>query len=302
MIHRFIHQQNGQQDILVDDLEDGTGTDKLARFRRHNVYIPYNRKYFDGNGNLVEDTSTAGFLDLPLTSDVELSLEGGTLKGLKDDGLVSEVTYSPSDTEAPSITSAEHDDDAGSTEAFEVAFTISDGTGGATGDYTITINGTAHTETDSNGNSDESSTLATNLASAIDSGSESSVVSASASGSTVTVTSDVLETPFTYSSSTTDAGGSITETVTHTGKVIINGERFTSISPFSTVITLTDTGNTSVDITESDISGDANSKLDQTVIVISASLHGLGNTSGDVDEVTVRANDKTDSSAVASLS
>lgn len=91
---------------------------------------------------------------------------------------------------------------------FRVLVTIRDGVGGEAGDsYSIQINESLFTVEDTTPSTSDSSTIATNLASEINSGPEP--VTASASGAVVEVRADDRTAKFSYEVSTTDSDGYI---------------------------------------------------------------------------------------------
>lgn len=296
MKYRLVHQQAELGPMLVDDIEDGLPREELGVYFKQDVYIPYYFQSF-GNGEVVVDETRNGFVDLVPSDKVELSRDRGTIKGLEDAGLISVVEFTESDLDAPSISTAEFDSAASTTDAFEADFQIVDETTN-TGDYEITLNGSTFTETDSTGGADDSTTIATNLAATIDADPD---FDASAVGDTITVSTSDLSQTFTHSTNVTDTGGAINTTVASTGRVVITGTNFLSLSPDVSSVTIRDdSSGEEVELIESDVLGDSG-VFNDTTIVVRGTTHGLGSATGDVESVDVTADTQTDSSAVSEV-
>ena len=299
--YRVIHQQTEEGEILIDDIEQGLPNEPFGFLKKQQVYIPYNFKSFNvkssGQVELNVDRSRPGFVDFVQTDDVRKSVSKGDISGLQDDNKVSVVDIQPGDLDPPSISSFTHDADGSQTNAWVVTVTVSDGSS-ATGDYTTTLNGTDFTASDTDAASDNSASLATDLRDAINGGSEP-VTASKPSPNKVEIVADDLTSPFTHSVSTTDADGSISETVADTGLVVVEGSNFESTDPDVTSILLSD-GTIDKEFTESEVESSSGAyfsgDVTETLIAVPDSLHGFGNTAGTLDSVEVTADTQTDRS------
>ena len=300
MRYRLIHNQGVQGKLYIDDIESGLPNEKFGISRKQPVYIGYYYQYFDQGGYLQVDKSRPGYIDLVPSDKVELSRKKGTIAGMEDAGWLTVVEISDALLGAPSISTATFDGDGSQTEAYEVAFTVTDDAS-AGDDFTITINGSASTYSDAVAGADPGE-VADQLAAAVNgNGTVNSDVTAVSDGvDTVTVTTDEIGTTFTFSSSTTGTG-SITETVTDTGRLVITGTKLNSTAPLlSKIVVRDDSSSEEVELTEDDIIADGGEFTDTRVVIL-GTTHGLGSASGDVESVDVTADGQTATSAVTEL-
>jgi hypothetical protein len=307
--YRLIHTQNTEGKLLVSDIDQGLPNERFGIYRKQEVYVPYYRLSTNvapsGEVTVSEDRNHAGFVDLVKTDKVRESVANGVISELETQNFLNKVEFVDSDLDEPTISSAKFDDGT-STEVFEFDVTITDGTSVAE-DYEVTINNANITSTtisftDPTAGADESSTIASGLASNINgNGTVSSEVEANASGSTLTITTLKEDTPFTVSVNATDPDGSISSSEVATGRVIVTGTDFNSVEPFDAQITIEDTSSgESVTFTQTEVTGNSGLYSDTTIVVLN-SQHSLGTSSGDVEDVTVSANNKTDSSSVTDV-
>jgi hypothetical protein len=109
---RLIHAQTVQGPILVDDIDDGLPNKGAHRLGSTGDPRAYKR---DGYANepkqpcYVRRTKAGeplipGYIDLRLTTRVVHSRDGGKIRGLLNAGLITSLTFSPSDLTAPVIT------------------------------------------------------------------------------------------------------------------------------------------------------------------------------------------------------
>lgn len=85
------------------------------------------------------------------------------------------------------------------------------------------------------------------------------------------------------------------------GSVDVSGTKFLSTDPYESTITITDDSDgESVTFTTSEVIAGGGT-FTETTIMVPASLHGLGDATGDVENVVVTADTKTDSSAVTEV-
>ena len=302
---RLVHQGTTDDYYVLADIDSANTSDDPFDFYRHQGhYLPrYETKFV--NGEVVVDTTKDGFVDLVLSDKVQLSREQGVIKGLEDQGLISVTELSPGELSAPTITSATFDGDGSETEAYEVDFQIVDETTND-GDYEITLtveggSAATFTTTDSNVGSagvDDSAAIAADLQGKIDADPN---FDATVSTDTVTVTSADIGKYFAYSTNVTDTNGAINDTVVNTGRIVIRGTEFTSVSPDTTsVLVRDDSSGEEVTVSETTITGDGGQVTDTEIVVLGSS-HGLGTATGDVESVDVTADQQTDTSATTEL-
>jgi hypothetical protein len=116
---RLIHQQTVQGAILVDDIDDGlpnksyhrlgSTADPKAYVRDGTIDKPKQNCYVPRTRTAEGFPLIAGYIDLDETSRV-LSSEGrGKIKGLRDAGYISTVSFVAADLAAPVVTQAEID-------------------------------------------------------------------------------------------------------------------------------------------------------------------------------------------------
>lgn len=301
-------QQTNGQEIMVTELNHGLPRKPHERLRKQPMYIPYNHKFFANNG-VTTDTNFAGFKDFVPTDEFVQSEANGQISGLKSSSHLSSTSYAEGDLQAPSISNIKHD--TSTTEEYAIAVTIDDD-GSNTGDWDITITNanisdTKVTYTDSSSTS-SSKTIADGLASAIDGNSTlSSEVSTSTSGNassaTLTLETKKEATPFSVVSlSSADTPDTFSQSTVATGRVIIEGSRLTSVNPFESEFTLIDTGNNSKTFTATEVSNASSGLVSQSTVVVPNGLHGMGSSTGDVDEVSVQTQDPNDNKTASNAS
>jgi len=124
---RLIHSQSQDGDLLINDIEDGTPRRPFDDYYKQDVYVTFNRKFFNGDGLVEVDETQPGFIDLVPSDDVLLSREDGVIAGLEAAGLITVVDVATGALAAPTIATADQD--------------TSDATD-ATNDYRVEIAGT----------------------------------------------------------------------------------------------------------------------------------------------------------------
>lgn len=307
--YRILHQQSEDGPMIIDDIPAGSDNRPHGDFQKQEVYVPYYLQRVtvasSGQVTINEDRNFEGFVDLVKSDDVEKSIDNGTINGLQSQGYVSVIDIQQGDLDSPSINNAKFDT-SGTSEEYEVDVTVNDGSSVAE-DYEITIDNsdissTQISYTDQTAGSKTSSNIASGLASAINNDSTlSGNVTASASSDVVNITTDKEDTPFTVSLNVTSQDGGMTQSTVATGRVVITGSGFTSLNPFPAEVDLTDTsaGDTNT-FDQSSVQSNNGIYTDSTIVVLS-SQHSMGSSSDDIEDVTVRASDATDSSSITEV-
>jgi len=114
---RLVHAQTVQGPILVDDLDDGLPNKEVHRLGSSGDPKAYKR---DGYANADKqpcyvprvkktDTTVAGYIDLRQTNRVTLSSSKGKISKLVQAGLITTVSFVPTDIVTPVVTGAVHD-------------------------------------------------------------------------------------------------------------------------------------------------------------------------------------------------
>lgn len=124
---RLVHTQTQIGDLLVNDIEDGTPRRPFDDYNKQDVYVTFNRKFFNSAGLVEVDTDNPGFIDLLPTDDVLLSRDHGVIAGLADGGFVTVIDIADGALAAPAVATA-NQDNADATDA--------------TNDYRVEITGT----------------------------------------------------------------------------------------------------------------------------------------------------------------
>jgi hypothetical protein len=311
---RFVHNQDQEGEILIDDVEDGLPNKPFGRFRKQQVYIPYHRKYTEvkASGEVVvkEDRSKPGFVDLVRTEQVEKSIQNGALSGLADKGDLNKIEVQAGQDDPPSIDSA-YVDTPESTSTHGINVDINDGTSVAE-TYEITLNtpdisSTTVSFTDPTAGADESTTIASGLQNEIQNNSTLNpefVVQVNTD--TLTISTKNPEVTMSYSVNVTDPDGAINASDFTTGRIVVKGSSFISVNPFDSSVSITSSEATDTDFTRQEIEtswseSPYNDGYKDDVVVLNMGLHGIipPFSSSDVEDVSVTSNGETDTSSVS---
>ncbi len=113
---RLVHAQTVQGPILVDDLDDGLPNKEVHRLGSSGDPKAYKRDGYAGADKQPcyvprvkkTDATVAGYIDLRQTNRVTLSSSKGKISKLVQAGLITTVSFVPTDIATPVVTGAVH--------------------------------------------------------------------------------------------------------------------------------------------------------------------------------------------------
>lgn len=111
---RLVHNQTTQGPLLLTDVDSGLPNEAFGIYRKQPVYLSYHLKQFNGL-EVVEDTTTAGFVDLVPSDKVKLSCANGVIAGMEAAGLLTVIDIPTGAIDAPTISAATFDSDGDAT-------------------------------------------------------------------------------------------------------------------------------------------------------------------------------------------
>lgn len=106
MLIRLLHTQSTEGPLLVTDIESGLPNERFGIYRKQpGVYVPYFRTFFNQDGLVTVDRTTAGFVDLVPSDKAIASLDRGVIAKFVEKGFVTATEIPSGALNVPEITS-----------------------------------------------------------------------------------------------------------------------------------------------------------------------------------------------------